>query len=100
MRLQRLSIGRYHRFLPRLDQTIQARLAKDRADAHDQADGQIAVRVRKSAMAFCGQPPLSFWTTDLAGLVIEGHQPLGVKFCEMLSYADIGDAEGVSEGAR
>ena len=51
-------------------------------------------------MAFCGQPLLSFWTTDLAGLVIEGYQPLPVKLCEMLSHADFGDAEGASEGAR
>jgi hypothetical protein len=46
------------------------------------------------------KPPLSFRSTDLAGLVIEGYQPLAVKLCEMPSHANLDDAEDAPVGAR
>src|SRR5271169_7096687 len=100
MRLQRLAVGCHHGFLPRLDETIQSRLAKNRADPLDQADGEVSVRVREPRVAFRRQPPHPFRTTDFARLVIERYQTLAMKLREVLSHADFGDAEGGREGAR
>src|SRR5260370_16008389 len=100
MRLQRLAVGCHNGVLPRLNETIQSRLAKNRADPLDQADGEVSVRVREPRVAFRRQPPHPFWTTDFARLVIERYQTLAMKLREVLSHADFGDAEGGREGAR
>jgi hypothetical protein len=100
MRLQCLAVGCHHGFLPRLDEAIQTRLAKDRPDALDQIDSEVSVRVRVPGVAVRGQPPHPFRTTDFARLVLESNQALAMKLCEMLSHADFGDAEGVRESVR
>src|ERR1700722_8154585 len=100
MRLQRLAVGCHPGLLSRLDEAIQSRLAKDRTDALDQADGEVSVRVREPGVAFRGQPPHPFRTTDFTRAVIERYQTLPIKLCQVLSHADFGDAEGVREDVR
>jgi hypothetical protein len=56
--------------------------------------------VREPPVAFGGQPPHPFWTTDLACPVIEPDQTFALKLREVLPHADFGDAEGAREGAR
>src|ERR1700730_12802914 len=100
MGLQRLAVGCPPGFLPRLDETIQSRLAKDRTDALDQIDGEVSVRVREAGVALRGQPPHPFRTPDFARLVLESNQTIAMKLCEVLPHADFGDAEGAREDAR
>src|ERR1700722_17280938 len=100
MRRQRLAVGCHPGFLSRLDEAIQSRLAKDRTDALDQAEGEVSVRVREPGEAFRAQPPHRLRTTGFTPAVIERYPPLPMKLCQVLSHADFGDAEGVREGVR
>jgi len=100
MRLQGPAVARRHLLLPQLDKAIEARGAKHRPDAVDQADGQIAMRIGKPGVALCRQPPNPFRAADLAGPVIERDKTVAPDLRQVLAHADLGDPEDGRQVAR
>ena len=76
-KLKRAAIGSHRRLLPRLDQTIQPRLAEDRANAADQVHREVSMGIREPAVPFRGQAPEAFRATDFTRLVIKSDERQG-----------------------